>query len=429
MSGVSATPPPHEAAPELGESPPPPPVATTTFPALGLSPALCEVVARAGYTAPTEIQAKAIPEILAGHDVVGQSRTGTGKTAAFVLPILDRLVADGPVRALAIVPTRELAIQVTGEVERFGAPAGIRSATLYGGQPLKGQTSALTRGVDFAVGTPGRLLDLLHRRALMLDEIQFVVLDECDRMLDLGFRDDIDAIMRRTLASRQTLLFSATIPAEVEGLARRYLRHPTRIFIAPEKLTVDEVDQCYISVDKHRRIELLIELLRREDPPMTVVFARTRAAVKDLGPRLARAGFDAQEIHGDLDQKQRERVLAAFRAGKLRVLVATDVASRGLDIAGISHIVNYDLPDDPEDYVHRIGRTARMGRRGRAVAFVTPEQGELLTAIEKLINREVPEERFEGFEATEPRESAESKPLPKIGWRSASGRHHRRRRH
>ncbi len=407
-----------------------PTVASPTFAALGLSPASLAAVASAGFPSPTEIQALAIPPALAGRDVVGQARTGTGKTAAFALPILDRLGPSGPVQAIVITPTRELALQVAGEFQRFGHARGARVAAVYGGQPLGPQAAQLHRGTDVVVGTPGRLLDHLRRRTLSLAGVRFLVLDECDRMLDLGFRDDIDDIVRHTARGRQTMLFSATIPPEVERLAARYLRDPERVFTAPEKLTVDEVEQSYVSVDGERKLPLLLEILRREDPPMMLVFARTRAAVKKLCPRLARAGVDAREIHGDLDQNQRERVMGAFRRGEFRVLVATDVASRGLDISGISHIVNYDLPDEAEDYVHRIGRTARMGRAGRAIAFVTREQGPLLTEIEKLINREIPEESLEGFVAGdgigEP-EAPKAPPAP-IAWRHVAAKRHRRRR-
>ncbi|MCI0343075.1 MAG: DEAD/DEAH box helicase [Planctomycetales bacterium] len=415
--------------------PPPAPPALASAPvvgfgALGLSPQSLSAVASAGFAEPTQIQALAIPPALAGRDVVGQARTGTGKTAAFALPILDRLGPRGPVQGLVITPTRELALQVAGEFQRFGHARGARVAAVYGGQPLGPQATQLHRGAEVVVGTPGRLLDHLRRRTLSLADLRALVLDECDRMLDLGFREDIDDIVRRTPATRQTMLFSATIPPEVVRLAARYLRDPARIFTAPEKLTVDEVEQSYVSVSSERKLPLLLELLRREQPPLTLVFARTRAAVKKLAPRLSHAGVDAREIHGDLDQNQRERVMEAFRRGEFRVLVATDVASRGLDISGISHIVNYDLPDDPEDYVHRIGRTARMGAAGRAIAFVTREQGPLLTEIEKLINHMIREESLEGFEAGDGIGLPEAPKLPPapIGWRHVAAKRRGRRR-
>ena len=402
-----------------------------TFADLGLAARVCEAVAAAGWATPSLIQMQAIPPALTGRDVVGQSRTGTGKTGAFVLPMLERLLREdsaGRVRALVVTPTRELALQVATEVSRLGEPLGLSGLVIYGGAPYGPQLKGLTRGDPIVVGTPGRLLDHVQRRTLKLDGLWFMVLDEFDRMLDLGFRDDIDRLVRQTPRTRQTLLFSATAPDDVRRLAAKYLNDPVEVMLAPDKLTVDEVDQSYIAVDPHRKVDLLLALLRRENPPMTVVFARTRASVKDLAPRLAREGIDARELHGDLDQRQRERVLAAFRAGTLKVLVATDVASRGLDVSGISHIVNFDVPDDPEDYVHRIGRTARMGRRGRAVMFVTPDQGPGLTAIEILINREIQAESLPEFDAVEARPAPPPKPTKRVTWSSGTTRKRRRRR-
>jgi ATP-dependent RNA helicase DeaD len=415
-------------ADDLPDAPATPADGEGNFADLGLSDRVCRAITAAGWATPSRIQMLAIPPALAGRDVVGQSRTGTGKTGAFVLPMLERLLREdsaGKVRALVVTPTRELALQVAGEVDRLGKPLGLTGLTIYGGAPYGPQLSGLRRGDPIVVGTPGRLLDHVSRRTLQLDGCWFLVLDEFDRMLDLGFRDDIDKLVRRTPASRQTLLFSATVPDTVMQLAGKYLRDPERVLLTPDKLTVDEVDQSYIAVDKDRKIDLLLAMLRREDPPMTVVFARTRAAVKDLAPRLAREGIDARELHGDLDQRRREKVLQAFRDEQVKVLVATDVASRGLDVSGISHIVNFDVPDDPEDYVHRIGRTARMGRRGRAVTFVTPDQGPALTAIEILINREIPAERLEGFEAVAPKAAAPERPTKKVSWRGGSVRRRR----
>jgi ATP-dependent RNA helicase DeaD len=418
-------------ADEVPDAPATPNDGEGSFDDLGLSPLLCEAIRKAGWTTPSRIQMLGVPPACAGKDVVGQSRTGTGKTGAFVLPMLHRLLAEDSgkqVRALVITPTRELALQVKGEADRLGGSLGIESVTIYGGQAYGPQLDALRRGVPLVVGTPGRLIDHIQKRTLDLSGLWFLVLDEFDRMLDMGFRDDIDRIVRRTPRERQTLLFSATVPPEVMRLANKYLHEPEEVMLAPDKLTVDEVDQSYIAVDKNRKTSLLVEFLKREDPPMTVVFARTRATVKSLAPRLTKAGFDAKELHGDLDQRRRETVLERFREKRVKVLVATDVAARGLDVSGISHIVNYDVPEDPEDYVHRIGRTARMGQRGIAVTFVTPDQGDNLTAIEQLINREIPCDRLDDFVAVQPKEAEPEAPRKKVSWNASSGSSRRRRR-
>ena len=375
------------------------------FRALGLQPEILSVLDRIGYAQPTPIQEAFIPRALAGRDIVGQAQTGTGKTAAFALPFLNAwrdITQPGP-QAIVMAPTRELVVQVAEETRRLTPDPRCRTVAIYGGQSVHKQLSELKRGVNIVVGTPGRVLDLLARRSLSFGSVRYVVLDEADRMLDIGFRPDIERILRHCPQSRQTLLLSATMPPPVLRLTQRYMVEPEHINLAPEKVTVDNIRQSYISVDKHNKFDLLLKVLEREQPRQCIIFCQRKVWAFDLYKELRLHHRAAAVMHGDLDQRHRELIMKHFRTGGIKLLVATDVVGRGIDVTGISHIINYDLPEDPENYVHRIGRTGRMGKDGIAIAFVTREQGEDLTNIEAFINLIIPEDRIEGFESCAPR--------------------------
>ena len=350
---------------------------------------------------PTPIQSQLIPVALEGRDVLGQAQTGTGKTAAFAIPILQRLEGRGkPHRPLALVltPTRELAVQVRDEFARLADGQSTRIAAAYGGKPIRQQIEKLKRGVDVVVATPGRVLDLMSRRSLDLTDLQFVVLDEADRMLDIGFRPDIERILKRAPRDRQTLLLSATVPPTIERLAQRYMHDPTTLEVSPENVTVETIDQYYFTVEPTRKFELLVKLIERENPRQAIVFCRTKRGTERIYQRLRKQIRGVECIHGDMTQSARDRVMKAFRAGKVQFLVATDVVGRGIDVSDISHIINYDIPHFSDDYVHRVGRTGRMGREGVAYTFVAPEEGRELTRIEQRINRLLKRDEIAGFE-------------------------------
>ena len=366
--------------------------AATAFGALGLQPALLETLAGLGYEEPTPIQVEAIPPLLAGRDLLAEAPTGTGKTAAFALPILQRLAAgglgraeEGTTLALVLVPTRELAMQVAEAVHRYGRGLGARVLPVYGGQPIGQQLRGLRRGLDIVVATPGRAVDHLTRGSLRLDAVDFVVLDEADEMLDMGFAEELDAILAATPAERQTALFSATISPTIARVAARHLRDPVRVSVRPDRPTDEapaKVRQAVFVVRRADKLAALGRILDVEDPEAALVFARTRGEVDDLAEALSGRGHDAAAIHGGLSQEQRDRVMGRFRDGSLDVLVATDVAARGLDIEHVSHVVNFDVPSSPDVYVHRIGRTGRAGREGTAITLVEPREHRLLQNIE-----------------------------------------------
>ncbi|HUY90283.1 MAG TPA: DEAD/DEAH box helicase [Pirellulales bacterium] len=364
-------------------------------------------LARAGYVDPTPVQAGLIPRALEGIDVLGQARTGTGKTAAFVIPILERLEhrKDLAPQALILVPTRELAVQVRDEAIKLAHGQKIHPVALYGGTPIRGQIEKLKRGAACVVGTPGRVLDHIARGTLSLGSLKFVVLDEADRMLDIGFRPDIEKILRKCPASRQTLLLSATVPPPVARLATRYMRDPETLNFSATEVAVETIEQFYFTVIPEKKFELLVKLLRRENPRQSIIFCRTKRGTERVHRNLQRKFEGVDCIHGDLPQKSRDRAMANFREGKVRHLVATDVVGRGIDVSSISHIVNYDIPNFCDDYVHRVGRTGRMGREGVAYTFVTPEEGNELTRIEMRIDRLLKRAEMEGFEAV-PRPAA-----------------------
>jgi ATP-dependent RNA helicase DeaD len=370
-------------------------VSSADFASLGLRPELLHALAELGYEEPTGIQEATIPALISGSDVLGQAATGTGKTAAFSLPMLQ--VLDKPERGrapvgLVLVPTRELALQVSEALRRYGRTLGVRLVTVYGGAPVRQQIDTLKRGVDIVVATPGRALDLISRKSLDLREIRTVVLDEADEMLDMGFIEDIEAILASTPSTRQTVLFSATLPARIGALARKHLTDPVRITITPEKqskATAERVRQVAYNVTRSHKSAALLRILDAEEPGATIIFCRTRGGVDELTDRLAARGYQAEGLHGGLTQDQRDRVMGRLRAKTTDVLVATDVAARGLDVDHLTHVVNYDLPASPEAYVHRIGRVGRAGREGVALSLVEPRERKMLSLIEKLVGHRI----------------------------------------
>jgi ATP-dependent RNA helicase DeaD len=432
------------------------------FAAIGVRPSILRGLAEAKFEKPSEIQALLIPRALTGVDILGQARTGTGKTAAFGIPVLQRATKGLATQAIILVPTRELCVQVDEELKRLGKHTPIRVVAVYGGQKIAAQMKFLKHGPEIVVGTPGRVVDLLERGIINFGNVRFVVLDEVDRMLDIGFRDDIRRILSRVKGQRrnagmqdapadddnqgdngdpqdaagepasaggssssrsnnnfrhhQTIFVSATISGEIERLARSYMRDPVEKLIAPgadEKPTVEKVEQYFLSAQPWDKYRLLKALLERENPDLAIIFCRTKHGAQKLAAKLHQDGIECREIHGNLAQNKRDRVMKSFRGGKFDVLVATDLASRGIDVADISHIVNYDIPDDPEAYVHRVGRTARMGKGGKAFTFVSRDQGELLTKVESLINMIIPQAVLENFTPNpQPHDWTESKPGP-----------------
>jgi ATP-dependent RNA helicase DeaD len=360
---------------------------------------------RAGYETPTPIQAGLIPRALDEVDVVGQARTGTGKTASFVIPIIecmdDEDTGTTP-QALVLVPTRELAVQVCGEVEKLSYGRKIRAIALYGGTPLRQQIDSLRRGTEIVVGTPGRILDHMRRRTLDLSDVWCVVLDEADRMLDIGFRPDIERILKMCPRDRQTLLLSATVPPPIKRIAERYMRNPESLDFSDKDVTVETIEQHYFTVASNRKFELLVRLMERENPQQAIVFCRTKRGTDSIHRRLQKRRAGVACIHGDMDQRDRDRTMKKFRAGEISCLVATDIVGRGIDVSGVSHIINYDIPQFCDDYVHRVGRTGRMGREGVAFTFVSPEEGHELTRIEQRINRQLKRDEIEGFAAESP---------------------------
>lgn len=405
------------------------------FSDLSLSEAMLTSLAKADYLKPTPIQAGLIPRALTGVDVIGQAQTGTGKTASFVIPILERIeLRRGPAnpQALVLVPTRELAVQVRDETVKLSHGQRFRSVALYGGKPVKGQSDKLGRGTEIVVGTPGRVLDHIGRRTLVLSDLQMVVLDEADRMLDIGFRPDIERILKQCPKSRQTLLLSATVAPPVRRLAQRYMQNPESLDFSPKDVGVDTIEQFYFTVDNERKFELLVKLLERESPTQAIIFCRTKRGTERIYHQLKKKFKEVECMHGDLTQSARDRTMQKFRKGGVRFLVATDVVGRGIDVSAISHIVNFNVPEFCDDYVHRVGRTGRMGRDGVAYTFVTPDEGGQLTRIEIRINRLLERAHLEGFDPSpvvptsedgEEEKPEESKPKTGFGRRQ---RRHRR---
>ncbi len=367
-----------------------------TFAELGLSEPLLLAVATAGYEEPTPVQARAIPLLLAGQDVIAQAQTGTGKTAAYALPLLERLDTTRRVpQALVLCPTRELAIQVAGAIHLLGKGRGIFVVPIYGGQPIERQLRALNMGAQVVVGTPGRVMDHMRRGTLDLAQSKFVVLDEADEMLDMGFVEDIEFILEAVPRERQVALFSATVPPRIASLAANYLRDPQRVSVAMNRVTAPLTTQtAYELPGGGDKFDALTRVLDAETPQSAIVFTRTKNQSSDLAERLGGAGYTAEAINGDLPQAARDRVMRRFRDGQIELLVATDVAARGLDIPAVSHVINYDIPTDPEAYVHRIGRTGRAGRAGEAITLVSARERSTLRAIERTIGQRITIERL-----------------------------------
>jgi len=363
----------------------------TTFEDLGLSKPLLDALEHLGYKEPTPIQEETIPLLLGGRDVIGQAQTGTGKTAAFGLPMLDYIDAsDTDVQALVLTPTRELCIQVTQALRAYGRNRGISVVAVFGGAPIRDQASRLKESAQVVVGTVGRVMDMIGRHYLFLDSARYVVLDEADEMLDLGFLEDVETILGRCPSGRQTALFSATMPPEIRKLAEKRMYEPETIKVKAATLTIDTVAQFHLEVSDGDKPDRLADVLKAEAPKQAIIFARTKIGVDRLARRLGDKGLRVKTLHGDMSQGARDGVMIAFKGGRERLLVATDVAARGLDIAGVSHIVNYDIPNSPDIYVHRIGRTGRAGETGRAITMITPKQRRELEAIERHAGTDIP---------------------------------------
>ena len=383
------------------------PAAPTAFAELGLIPELLEAVRDAGYTIPTPIQGEAIPLALRGRDLIGLAQTGTGKTAGFTLPIIQRLLegAKGDekerghrVRALILTPTRELCVQVEQSFKKYGRHSDIRVVSIYGGVPLDPQQQKLKKGVDVVVATPGRLLDHMERQNVVFDDLEILVLDEADRMLDMGFAPQLNRIVADVPRYRPTLLFSATMPPEVEALARKYLRKPLVVQVGRRSEAASTVTHAVYPVPRDKKTELLAELLKNEALDSVLIFSRTKHGADRVVKHLAGKGIAATAMHADKSQGERTRALDDFKSGKIRVLVATDIAQRGLDVSGISHVINYDVPQQPEDYVHRIGRTGRAAATGDAFTFMSPDEIAMVRTIERVIGQQIPRISVPGYD-------------------------------
>ncbi len=374
-----------------------------SFDSLGLSEPILKAIKQQGYDSPSPIQAKAIPAVVEGHDVMAAAQTGTGKTAGFTLPILERLSGGksapaNQARALILTPTRELAAQVGASVETYGAHLPLRSTVVFGGVKINPQMMKLRKGIDILVATPGRLLDLYNQKAVRFDHLEVLVLDEADRMLDMGFIHDIKKILRLLPKQRQNLLFSATFSNDIRNLAKGLVHNPVEISVSPPNTTVESIEHWIYSVDKNKKSPLLIQLIKDNQWPQVLVFSRTKHGANKLAKQLTAAGLNAAAIHGNKSQGARTRALAEFKSGDVQVLVATDIAARGLDIDQLPNVVNFDLPNVPEDYVHRIGRTGRAGASGIAVSLVCADEFKQLSDIERLIGELLPRKIAEGFE-------------------------------
>lgn len=377
-----------------------------SFKSLGLNEALLKAISKKGYTTPSPIQEKAIPKILEGRDVLASAQTGTGKTAGFTLPMLDIMLQSKPlhkrpIRALILTPTRELAAQVMDDVRSYSEFTDLRSMVVFGGVNANPQIRTLRQGVDVLVATPGRLLDLHSQGAMSFNKVEFLVLDEADRMLDMGFLRDIKKVLALLPSKRQNLLFSATFSKEIKKLAGSFLTNPVLVEAAPENTTAEKVEQTIYRTNKGLKTELLIKLMKEGNWDQTLVFTRTKHGANKLSEKLGKAGIKSAAIHGNKSQGARTKALAGFKSGAIQVLVATDIAARGLDIPLLPYVVNYELPNIPEDYVHRIGRTGRAGASGQAISIVSVDEFEYVRGIEKLLGEKLGNEIIEGFEPTE----------------------------
>jgi len=369
------------------------------FSKLGLSQNILSALTAMGFKTPTPIQTQGIPLLLQGEDLIGQAQTGTGKTAAFGICILEKIAQTpakkGKVRALILAPTRELAVQIAGEIGKIGAHSQSRILAIYGGQDIERQIGPLNSGVDIVVGTPGRLLDHIERGTIKLDAVEVVVLDEADRMLDMGFVEDIEKILQKTPKNRQTLMFSATMPPAILELSRTYMHAPQEVRVSEDSLSVKSIKQYYVETSKFDRLNMLLAVLVEKKPSLALIFARTKRGADRLNEILVDRGFRSMAFHGDLSQNQRDRSMEAFRKSHINILVATDLASRGLDVTGVTHVINYDTTDDPMTYVHRIGRTGRMGKDGEAISFVFFDQTSMISIIEKVTDSRIEQLKVE----------------------------------
>lgn len=361
-----------------------------TFAEFGLEPKVLQAITELGFEEATPIQAQSIPLALTGSDLIGQAQTGTGKTAAFGIPLITKINReDEKILALIMAPTRELAIQVSEEIGKLSRFKGLRSLAIYGGQDIGRQIRGLKKKPQIIIGTPGRLLDHINRKTIRLDDVQTVVLDEADEMLDMGFMEDIQSILKLVPEERQTMLFSATMPPNIQRLAQQFLKNPQHVSVIPKQISAPLIDQAYVEVPERQKFEALSRLIDMESPELAIVFGRTKRRVDELAEALQKRGYSADGLHGDLSQNQRDAVMRKFRDGSIDVLVATDVAARGLDVSGVTHVINFDLPQDPESYVHRIGRTGRAGKEGAAWSFVTPREMDHLHLIERVTRHRI----------------------------------------
>jgi len=400
-----------------------------TFDQLNLHPALLRAVADEGYTTPTPIQEKAIPILLAGGDLIGCAQTGTGKTAAFAIPILQQLLNsnrnnnrnNSAIRALIVTPTRELAIQIGDSFTNYGKHTGLTNTVIFGGVKQGAQTNQLRRGVDILVATPGRLLDLVQQGFIKFDQLEIFVLDEADRMLDMGFINDVRKIVRLIPQKRQTLLFSATMPPDIVSLAQSMLKNPKRVDITPQSTTAETIDQCLYYVEKGDKNDLLVHLIKSEDMDTVLVFTRTKHGADKVVRMLNKNNITAEAIHGNKSQNNRQRALSNFKEGKTRVLVATDIAARGIDVEGLKYVVNYEIPNISETYVHRIGRSGRAGAAGKAFSFCMAEEVKDWRLIEKLIGMKIPVIEDHPYPSENPGVYREAPKAEKTGGRRFSG--------
>ena len=357
------------------------------FRSLNIEKPILRAIKRMGFEEPTPIQTETIPLLLDGRDVIAQAQTGTGKTAAFGIPIIQAIERPGKIpSALILCPTRELAVQVSEEIKRLAAFKNLTTLAVYGGASIEKQFSALERGIDIVTGTPGRIIDHIRRRTIDLSNVRYMVLDEADRMLDMGFIEDIDYILSHIPKNRQTMLFSATLPPEIRKIGERHMQRPATVSVSEDDLVLPNTTQAYFSIGRKNKIWALCRVLDKAKPK-AIVFAQTKYMVDVIEKRLTSYGYPAAAIHGDLTQARRERVLSDFRSGKIMILIATDVAARGLDIEGVTHVINYDIPDNPETYVHRIGRTGRAGKEGKAITFVSSDEMHHLESIERFTDQ------------------------------------------
>ncbi len=379
------------------------------FSSLGISALLEGVLKKNGITRPTPIQEKTIPQLIEGRDLMAQAQTGTGKTLAFLLPILERISKDKPdIQALIVTPTRELAIQITAEGRKLAEAKGVNILAAYGGQDVEQQARKLKGAIHMVIGTPGRLLDHIRRKTLDLSRLKIAVLDEADLMLDMGFLQEVKQILNQTPGERQTMLFSATMPGDIKALASSYMKKPVYVKVQSKNITLDEIKQLVIETTDRAKQDNLCKAIDEFQPFMAIIFCRTKRRAATLNQALKGRGYNSEELHGDLTQAKREKVMKSFREAKIQLLVATDVAARGLDIEGVTHIFNYDMPQDPETYIHRIGRTGRAGEKGMAVTFAAPKDRESLHGIEKGIKTAIERKSY-------PREERIQKLSPEDG--------------